>query len=104
VHNCSTELGNTELFQPKLPAANCRAAGLVYQTAYSKEFLDRRRTSILRISNTLFLSNFGGAVAFMVVPPVFRTSGAVYSSSHFEILVENSEFTNNSALLFGAGL
>jgi len=40
----------------------------------------------------------------MVVPPVFRTSGAVYSSSHFEILVENSEFTNNSALLFGAGL
>ena len=89
VHNCNTELGNTELFQPKLPAANCRAAGLVYQTAYSKEFLDRRRTSILRISNTLFLSNFGCAVAFMVVPPVFSTSGAVYSTSHFGILVEN---------------
>ena len=55
VHNCNTELGNTELFQPKLPAANCRAAGLV-------------------LSNTLFLSNFGCAVAFMVVPPVFSTS------------------------------
>ena len=100
IHNCSIEDGYTELLWPKPFRGRVHAAGLVYHINFMDEHSDGKVRQILKISNTRFSSNIGGAMALVVIPH----DSVMCNSSGFEILIENSEFTNNSALSFSAGV
>ena len=100
IHNCSIEYGYTELLWPKPFLKTVHTAGLAYQNFFMNDHSDGKVRQILKISNTRFSSNFGGAMA---VTALSRNS-AMCNSSGFEILIESSEFTSNSALSFSAGL
>ena len=99
IHNCTIEHGYTELLWPHPFLGTTHAAGLKYTITFAKHS-DGRVPQILKVSNTRFSSNFGGAMALMVLPE----NSAVCNSSGYEFIIENSEFTNNSALSFSAGI
>ena len=100
IHNCSIEYGYTELLWPHPFLGTVHAAGLNYLVVISGKNSDGRVSQILKVSNTRFSSNFGGAMALMAL----QENGAVCNSSGLEFLIEDSEFTNNSALSFSAGI
>ena len=100
IHNCSIEDGYTELLWPKPFLKTVHTAGLAFEMNFLDDHSDGQVIQILKISNTRFSSNFGGAMALTALP----RNSAVCNSSGFEILIENSEFTGNSALSFSAGL
>ena len=99
IHNCSIEYGYTELLWPRPFLGTVHAAGLKYTVTFAKHS-DGRVPQILKVSNTRFSSNFGGAMALMAL----SENSAMCNSSGFEFLIEDSEFTNNSALSFSAGI
>ena len=100
IHNCSIEYGYTELLWPRPFLRAAHAAGLEYLAFISGKNSDGRVSQILKVSNTRFSSNFGGAMALMAL----SENSAMCNSSGFEFLIEDSEFTNNSALSFSAGI